>query len=183
VNFGLYPRYFSIAWNEEVRLHDGRTIDVHVSRKFERHGWRLKHWEGTYRDTEISFDAGQPLGRIAWQFERYQVNMIEFQGGKWYLALSDTSGTPTKRIVSQQIPILILSPDGSERAATSWDEVPDFPRQNVMPMTPSLDVVKQFDGTFLTWERKMGHWRQYPRAAGDNGQVIQRHQKDQGEKI
>lgn len=35
LNFGLYPRYFDITWDEEVQLHDGRMIVVHVKRTFE----------------------------------------------------------------------------------------------------------------------------------------------------
>jgi hypothetical protein len=181
MNFGLFPRYFDLGWDEEVRLHNGRTMIVHITRKFERYGLRLERWRGTYRATEISFDAGAPLGRLVKRFERYQVDMVEFRNGNWYLALSDTSGTPPKRIVSERIPVLIVGSDGSERAAKSWEEVPDFPRQNVMPLTPSEEAVKHFDGTLLTWDRKMAHWRQYPRAAGDNGKVIQRHpQGNQG---
>ena len=147
-----------------------------MERTFERR-FTFSKWDGTYRDTEISFNAGGKLGRFTRKFERYQVKMIEFKNEKWYLALTDTSGTPPKRIVSEQIPILILNPNGVEQAARSWDEVPDFPQQNVMPLTPSEVIVQQFSGTLLTWERKIAHWQKYPRAAGDNGKIIQRHTK------
>ena len=181
-NFGFYPRYFDIAWDEEVQLHDGRVIIVHIKRTFERLGrtgiMGDNRWNGIYRDTEISFDAGPQLGRITKQFKRYEVGMVEFQNGNWYLALLGTTGTPPQRLVSEQIPILILSSDGSARAAKSWDDVPDFPQENIMPLTPSTAVARQFDGTLLKWDQKMAHWKQYPRAAGDTGKIIQRHSPD-----
>jgi hypothetical protein len=178
LTFGLFPRYFVMGWDEDVRLRDGRTIAVHIDRTFERSGLRLARWEGTYRDTEISFDAGEPLGKVKKRFDRYQVNMIETANGRWYIGLSDTSGSPPMRIVSEQIPVLILLPDRSEVAARSWDDVPDFPQQNVMPLTPSVEVARQFQGQHLAWEQKMAHWRQFPRAAGDNGKIIQRHTRN-----
>ena len=57
-----YPQFFDIAWDEEVQLHDGRVIMVHVKRTFERYNRSLQ-WVGHDRDTEITFDAGLPLGK------------------------------------------------------------------------------------------------------------------------
>ena len=36
LNFGFYSRFFDIAWDEEVQLHDGRVILVHVKQTYER---------------------------------------------------------------------------------------------------------------------------------------------------
>jgi hypothetical protein len=177
--FDLYSRHFSIEWDEEVKLHDGRVIVAHVKRTFERLH-RFDRWEGIYRDTDLEFDAGPPRNIVRMHLKRYQVDMVEFEGGNWYLGLSETSGTPPNRLVRSDVPILILGADGSERAAQSWNDVPDFPRQNVMPLTPSPGGVRQFERTLLTWQTKLDHWSRYPRAAGDNGLIIQRHAAKQG---
>lgn len=179
--FGLYPRYFDIEWDEEVQLHDGRVIIVHVKRTFER-PTRFARWDGIYRDTEIAFDAGPPWGTYRRKFQRYEVNMVETHGGNWYLSLGVTSGSPPIREVNPMYPRLILRSDGTEHAANSWDELPDFPRHNIMPLTPSPEGVLPFANSLLTWKVKMEHWKKFPRAAGDNGLLIQRHTTNQGEK-
>ena len=56
-----YPRFFDIEWDEEVLLHDGRIIWVHVKRTFERRS-QYDRWEGIHRDTEVNFDAGGKIG-------------------------------------------------------------------------------------------------------------------------
>jgi hypothetical protein len=176
----IYGQYFDIEWDEEVLLHDGRMIVVHVKRTFERRS-RFDRWDGIYRDTEVTFDAGAPFGRYRRKFLRYQVNMIEAKNGFWYLALENTSGTPPEKIINPFLPILILAPDGTQHAATSRAEIPDFPRQNIMPLTPSPEGVLPFANSLLKWQVKMSHWENNQRAAGDNGLIIQRHMNTKGE--
>lgn len=174
LSFGLYPRFFNIAWDEEVQLHDGRVIAVHVKRTFERRS-RFNRWLGHDRDTEITFDAGPPWGKLRRNFERYDVTMVEQRDGNWYFSLQVTTGIPPKKLVDAAYPVLILGQDGVERPAKSWDDIPDFPRLNIMPVTPSPEGILPFANSFLTWQTKMEHWRRNPRGAGDNGLIIQRH--------
>src|SRR4051812_3847192 len=68
-NFGLWPRYFDIAWDEEVQLHDGRVIVVSIKRTYERMGKRVERWKGLQRATKISFDTGLPIGRFTHEFK------------------------------------------------------------------------------------------------------------------
>ncbi|MFS2036832.1 hypothetical protein ACEN8I_22610 [Polaromonas sp. CT11-55] len=174
LNFGLYPRFFDISWDEEVQLHDGQVIVVHVKRTFERRS-RSDRWLAYDRDTEVTFDAGPPWGRISRNFERYDVNMIENRDGRWYFGLDVTTGFPPKTLIDRAYPVLILEKDGVERSAASWDDIPDFPRQNMMPVTPSPEGIAPFANSLLTWQVKMEHWKNNPRAAGDSGLIIQRH--------
>ena len=46
-----YDRYFTIEWDEEVELHDGRIIIVHIKRTFERVTASMKRsrWRGMLR--------------------------------------------------------------------------------------------------------------------------------------
>lgn len=180
VKFGLWPRYFDIEWDEEVQLHDGRMIVVHVKRTFERHA-RFERWLAHDRDTEISFDAGPPWGQFKRKFERYDVTMVEHRDGCWYFGLQVTTGIPPQKIVDRAYPVLILEKDGTERPATSWADIPDFPRQNIMPVTPGPEGILPFANSLLTWQMKMAHWKNNPRAAGDDGLIIQRHTNKQGE--
>lgn len=174
LNFGLYPRYFTIEWDEEVKLHDGRTLIVHVKRTFERRAM-LQRWLAYDRDTEISFDAGPPLGKFKRKFDRYDVTMIEQQDDKLFIGLEVTTGIPPVALIDSAFPILIVAKDGSERPASSWADIPDFPRQNIMPVTPSPEGILPFSDSLLTWQTKMDHWKNHRRAAGDDGLIIQRH--------
>lgn len=170
----VYGQYFDIEWDEEVLLHDGRMIVVHVKRTFERRSL-TDRWLGHDRDTEITFNAGAPWGKFSRKFERYDVTMIEQQDSNWYFGLQVTTGIPPKRLIDMAYPVLILDRGGAERAAKSWNDIPDFPRLNLMPVTPSPEGISQFANSPLTWKTKMEHWRKNPRAAGDNGLIIQRH--------
>lgn len=181
MKFGLYPQFFDIAWDEEVKLHDGRVIVVHVKRTFERRD-RFDRWLALDRDTEIAFDAGPPWGKFKRNFERYDVTMIEQKGSSWYFNLQVTTGIPPKKLVDSAYPVLILEKNAGERPASSWADIPDFPRLNIMPVTPSPEGILPFADSLLTWDKKMSHWQRNPRAAGDNSLIIQRHTNQQGEK-
>ena len=162
-----YPRFFDIEWDEEVLLHDGRIIWVHVKRTFERRS-QYDRWEGIHRDTEVSFDAGGKIGLLTKKFERYDVILIEADRGNWYFLLGEM-GHVTTRIVNQEVPVLILQSDGQEVAAKAWQEVPFFPKTNLMPVTPDTTGVSQFHQKRLTVSVKLEYWKKYPRAAGDDG--------------
>ena len=106
--------------------------------------------------------------------------MVEYREGNWYVGLQVTTGIPPKLLVNAAYPVLILEKDGAERSASSWADIPDFPRLNIMPVTPSPKGILPFANSLLTWQTKMGHWKLNPRAAGDDGLIIQRHTNHQG---
>ena len=162
-----YPPFFDIEWDEEVLLHDGRVIWVHVKRTFERRS-KYDQWDGIHRSTQVSFDAGGTIGRLTKKFENYDVGMIETDRGNWYFALGGV-GHVKVRIVDQAIPKLIVDANGQERAAKSWQEVPYFPKQNLMPVTPGSEGVIGFHQKRLSVSKKLEHWKKYPRGAGDDG--------------
>lgn len=168
-----YGQYFDIEWDEEVELHNGRIIVVHVKRTFERvtRAMQRSRWKGVLRTTEIEFDAGGQIGRYKRKFENYDVKSIDLNHNKLYISLVGY-GAVKNMIVKQTIPVIIVDSNGVERAAESWSEVPHFPKLNMMPITPSSEGVSQFNGTLLTIPVKMAHWKKYPRAAGDDGTAI-----------
>ena len=166
-------RYFDIEWDEEVELHNGRIIIVHIKRTFERvtASMRRSRWKGVLRATEISFDTGGQIGVYTKKFENYDVSSIDFSRDKIYISLAGY-GAVKNRIVKQTIPVLIVSADGSELAANSWKEVPHFPKFNVMPITTNSESISKFNKKLLTIPVKMAHWKKFPRAAGDDGTTI-----------
>ena len=167
-------RYFDIEWDEEVELHNGRIIIVHIKRTFERvtASMRRSRWKGVLRATEISFNAGGQIGFYKKKFENYDVNFIHSSYGNWYIALTGSASLNKKEIVKEKIPVFIIFSKEDQRAAKSWKEVPHFPNINIMPVTPNSEGVSKFNNKTLTIPIKMSHWKKFPRAAGDNGKTI-----------
>jgi hypothetical protein len=165
---------FEISWDEEVRMTNGKSIVVHVKRTFARRSY-TDPWLALDRDTEITFDSGPPRGVFRRNFQNYDVTMIENEGGNWYIGLQRTTGIPPKKWVTPQFPVLILKSDGSEVAASSWEDIPDFTQLNLMPVTPSPKGISKFANSRLTWDTKIDHWQRNQRAAGDTGLIFQRH--------
>ena len=178
--FGIYPRYFDIEWDEEVQLHDGRMIVVHVKRTFERLS-RFDRYGGVHRDTEISFDAGGAIGKFTKKFQRYDVSLLERLQDQWFIGLVQTTGTPPIKWVDFDTPFLVLQPDGQLRKETLQNFPQEFTRYNVMPNTPDAAGIGKFHGKHLTHTEKVRHWNQYPRGAGDDGQIRRRKTTIQGE--
>lgn len=85
----LWPRFFDIGWDEEVQLHDGRTILVRVKYTYERLGNSLldRYDKSILRNTEFSFDAGPGIARFSQLFQKHRVNHLEYLNGQWYLLL------------------------------------------------------------------------------------------------
>lgn len=89
MKFGLYPRYFDIEWDEEVQLHDGRMILVHVKNTYERQSaLRLKQhdensiqFRKTYRTFEL--DTGK---KVTFTTRMPIVYLGKFED-KWYAVI------------------------------------------------------------------------------------------------
>lgn len=158
---------YTLSWDEEVLLHDGEVIVVHVTRHFWR-DFQLPTFQSDYilRDMEIAFDAGPPWGRYRRRFTGYSwIYMIDRKGGNWYLALS---GDPGKhRITNPLFPFWILGADGKERPAASSEDMPSFPLDNVLPFLGPHDKFFGFRNSLLKWDQKMSYWRANPRSGDD----------------
>lgn len=156
--FGWYPPHFELEWDEEVKLHDGRMIVVHIKRKFTRRGRsRTSKYENvTYDGTEVSFDAGEPWGRYTRYFQGYDVGLIDTYKGKWYFKLNDAApgGGPNPRIVPERYPYMELNSKGL-KALNGPQELPHFPLNNVMRRLTSVESLSNFDGQILSWEKKI----------------------------
>lgn len=151
-----YERDFSLQWDEEVKLHDGRMIVVNIKRKFRRQYLHLEYERVWYLGTEISFDAGEPWGRYTRYFQGYDVGLIDTYNGKWYFKLNDATpgGGPNPRIVSERYPYMELNSKGI-KALNGPQELPHFPLNNVMRRLTSVESLSHFDGQILSWEKKI----------------------------
>jgi hypothetical protein len=171
-----YEPYFDIEWDEEVLLHDGRMIVIHVNRTFERLN-QFERWSGVQRDMEISFDAGGTIGRFTKKFQRYDIDFLHEKDDQWYIYLINTTGTPPIKLVDWNAAFLILKPSGQLEAALSWDQLPfDFLNRNIMPPSPNAEGISKFNGKRLSIETKRAHWKAFPAGAGDD-EVLRRPKK------
>lgn len=89
MNFGLYPRFFDIEWDEEVRLHDGRVIWVHVKNTYERQSaLRLKQYDENsiqFRRKHLTFELD--TGKKFTFTTRMPVAYLGQLEKKWYVVL------------------------------------------------------------------------------------------------
>ena len=156
------PSRFTLEWDEEVQLHDARIIDVHIKRSYERQSL-LPRWNGLHCATEISFDAGPPIGRFTMSFSAYDVALIEHKDQVWYIGLTRSTGAPPNRPGEWQLPFLMLKPDGRVTEPVNAGSLPaEFIKWNVMPGTPGPEGLAPFHNTQVRLPEKMRHWAEYP---------------------
>lgn len=170
LKFGLYPRYFDIQWDEEVQLHDGRMIVVHVKRTYERRGQRLERYPEHPRQISMSFSFNVgPQKTFQHTFIRGTLHFLDEKDGKWYIGYHADPGDPSVEIGTRLLypHIAILNADGSVAKPKSWDEVPvEVKNANILPATPNPKIVSKFNEKRLTNLEKMAHWSMYPTGAG-----------------
>lgn len=90
-------RYFDLEWDEEVQLHDGRVIVVHLKHTYERieQGFfttvlsGFSPYAGTIlpRDTTLTFDAGGTTGKVTQLFKGFDPVFLGQHEGNWYAVL------------------------------------------------------------------------------------------------
>ncbi|MDY0745767.1 hypothetical protein SNE35_14705 [Paucibacter sp. R3-3] len=84
-------RFVELSWTEDVALHDGSVIVASLRFIYERIGgpFHTDRFSGLIlRDTELSFDAGSPSGRMTQLFKRQRPMVLERDAtGGWLLVL------------------------------------------------------------------------------------------------
>ena len=85
----FWGRHFDLEWEEEVQLHDGRVIVVHLKHTYERlHREFGRYASAIARDTELAFDAGGTTGKVTQLFKGFQPIFLGQHEGVWYSVLS-----------------------------------------------------------------------------------------------
>jgi len=168
-----YRSEYALSWDEEVLLHDGTMIVVHVTRYFWR-DFQLPTFQSFYvlRDMEIAFDAGPPWGRYRRRFTGYEsIELLDRKDGNWFLIILGDPGI--HRLTDPRFPVWILNANGQERAATSLAELPKFPLLNILPYVGPQEEFFSFQNRLVKWEKKLSYWRAHPRAPGDTPEQLQ----------
>lgn len=166
----IWGQYFELGWDEEVALHDGRVIRMHVTHTYERtRGWR--RYDGAiHRDCELRFDAGAGQGTVTQLFMGFSPMLLDQHEGVWYAVLY---GGYRKR--SREIPgqdwgdyegphgQLAIRLDAGRWRPISMRALPEeFQKPNVMLLSGSVGEHADWDGTRVTLRQK-GRWlKKYP---------------------
>ncbi|MFZ6709654.1 hypothetical protein [Undibacterium sp. TC9W] len=169
-NYGLWPVHFDINWDEEVRLHNGKIVIVHIKRIYARQGLRLERWSGIQSAMEFSFDTGTPMGKFNHQFNRGRLVFLDQADGKWYIGYSESQINNSTDIgkLSMYPHVAILDASGILTKPSGWDEIPSsITDLNIMPPTPNSEGIAQFNNQLLTLEEKLNHWNKYPTGPGE----------------
>jgi hypothetical protein len=162
---GLYPRFFTLQWREEVLQHDGTTIYLRVVNQFERvrPSWRRSPASGVVqRSKEVAFERS-PGSAITLK----TAQSIVFFGriaGRWYAVISGVGprGGPDAEPASRwgndysMVGHRLAVWEAGEFRPVSWDIAPSqLGRGNVLPsgFTPELP---NWDGKTMTVGDKRG---------------------------
>ena len=156
LNFGLYPRFFDIAWDEEVQLHDGRVIVVHVKNTYERQrrGFQpydeskiiLLHKALTFEPEPgrtHTFKTRMPVAYLG-QFDKKWYAVISGQGpyGNYPEEMPTHWGNDFTTL-EQRLAIL----DGDTFRPISWDLAP--------PQLTQMNLMRSaFWNEFVSWDDK-----------------------------
>jgi hypothetical protein len=172
MNFGLYPRYFDLEWDEEVRLHDGQVVLMHVKQTYERIGHRLHRFEDAiFRKNEFRFDAGPDHGRITFT-SRLGIRSIDRVQGNWYVVLygqgpygNHPDEMPDRWGMDFTVNEERLAKlEGSLFRPISWNDLPaDAIRTpNLVLGSMPIDVLFQFQEKRMSLEDKKRLREKYP---------------------
>lgn len=170
LQFGLWPKFYDIEWDEEVQLHDGRLIMVHIKRTYERRGMRLEQYPEDPRQISMgfSFDTGRQ-NIFEHIFKRGTLHFLDEKDGKWYIGYNADSGDNSVEIGTRSLypHVAILHADGSIDKPNNWYEIPaEIKSANILPATPNPNIISKFNKKKLTVVEKMAHWNKYPTGSG-----------------
>lgn len=163
LKFGLYPRYFDIQWDEEVQLHDGQVILVHVTNTYERQGVRFKPYDENniaFRGKTLTFEP-EPGQRYTFH-TRMPVAYIGQFDKEWYVVISgqgpygnhpDEMPTRWGNDFTTLVQRLAILRDGSF-TPIPWDMAPpQLVKMNLVESAFFTDFVA-WDGIRLTLDQK-----------------------------
>jgi len=168
-----WPQFFDLSWDEEVQLHDGRVIVVHLKFTYERLSRLSRYDRVILRNSEMSFDAGPPHGRIKQLFRRQKPVFLDRKDGQWYLVLEergarslirDEDWGPKQNSTGQWVGVLR---DG-RFTPTPLDLLPsEFDAPNMLYEYAPMEQIVKLDKTTLTLRQKTEYLRLYPLGPGD----------------
>ena len=177
----FWPREFDLEWDEEVQLHDGRVIVVHLKRTYERRSSGITPYGGQIIPLAcvISFDIGSGANKFTQSISTGNPMLIEHYRGIWYLILS------VARSGSNRFPIqdwgqdqngngqYVVALQDSMLKPVSICVLPNtFNKPNILIRQGEVSDLAQFDGKHITLQQKAIWTTKFPLSIGDH--VIER---------
>jgi hypothetical protein len=169
----FWPRFFDLAWDEEVQLHDKRVIVVKVKYTYERldSGLTFNRYEPSIlRNAELSFDAGAPIGVVTQLFIHQRPMLLDSLGGEWFVVLQGRAGQAVQDWGMDQ------NGNGQRTAhlvGTSFKPTPIsrlpawMSAANILMDYAPKDELATFNATRLTLTQKSLYMQKYPLAPID----------------
>jgi len=163
----IWRQYFELGWDEEVELHDGRTILVHVTHTYERTSRWRRYDTAIHRDTELRFDAGDGIGTVNQLFMSFIPMFLDQDENIWYAVLYGGYSKRTREIPGQDWGDADSSPygqlaiklDRGKWTPISMSSLPEkFKTPNMLLLHGAVSQIAELDGTRVTLERKR-RWR------------------------
>lgn len=179
----IRDRYFDLEWDEEVQLHDGRVIVVHLKHTYERieQGFfttvlsGFSPYAGTIlpRDTTLTFDAGGTTGKVTQLFKGYHPLMIDQYNGTWFAVIDGSDYYRSKEIPGQDwgvhwydcSPAVFLQ--GMKFEPMLIHDLPSiFEKSNVLWLSGDVREHALLHGTLVTLQDKAAWLRKHPPGYG-----------------
>lgn len=167
----LWDKHFDLSWDEEIQLHDGRVIVVKVTHTYER----LRREIGRYtsalpRDTEFSFDAGAPVGRVTQLFKGFHPMFLGWHEGTWYAVLYGDYYYRSRELPGQDWGELegpygqwAIRLDNGKWQPMSMSRLPAaFYEPNMMLLKGAVSEQAEFDGKKVTLQDKQAWVAKHP---------------------
>jgi hypothetical protein len=164
----FYDRYFDIEWDEEVLLHDGRVIVVHLKYRFERLHREFTRYGGAIvpRDATLTFDAGGDVGQVTQLFKGLHPVYLGQHNGTWYAVLSGGYYAGARETPGQdwgdfegpygQWAVKLV---GKQFQPISKLDLPDEVQEyNMLWLNGTIQEHVGFDGTTISLDQKNG-WK------------------------
>ena len=177
MNFGLYPRFFDISWDEEVQLHDGRVIVVHVKNTYERRNRKAAEYDeisSQFRQKELSFERS--LGQTYTLKTRMPISYLGQFGEKWYVVISGQGpygNFPDEMpdhwgmdYTTREQRIAVL--DNEAFRPISWEMAPAELRKMNLMQSAFFKEFLIWRGYKLTLSQKLAFDKKYPTPDQDN---------------
>ena len=166
------PKHKVIEYDEEVKLHDGSMIWVHIKRHYERSsGSEISNWFQGYekgwgaKEVEISWDTGFPnVGRKSVFFDD-GFEFIDKYQKKWYVSGGMTDESNIKKNGYDGIGnrskfsayLYVIDENGRFLLNKKRNELPDDALYNILDLRGLQSISKppiELENKNLSWQQK-----------------------------
>lgn len=167
-----YDRFFDLEWDEEIQLHDGRVIVVHIKHRYMRIEQGLTFYSGTSIpiDSTLTLDTGSTEGTVVQYFKGFHPIFLDQHEGTWYGVLRGkyypgSRETPDQDWGDMEGPSAqwAIQLVGGKWQPISMGRLPaTFTRANVHLWPSPAGAYAPFNGKKMTLQNKTDMRKKYP---------------------